>query len=71
MFTICHSCSVVFSNSDDSHIEEDLLATVEAFVESVGLVSLVGEVDNGGYWNCPCCGEIQIGSGVMWDTISN
>jgi hypothetical protein len=67
---VCDSCAVVLVNADTSHIHDEWKATVDAFVESIGLVSPAGTVDMGGYWRCPCCGDDVLGDGHRFETLT-
>ncbi|MBD0022548.1 hypothetical protein GII33_13905 [Gordonia pseudamarae] len=70
IYRLCLSCSVVAANADTSHLDAEDELRVTAFLEAAGLLALVGEQDEAGYWDCDCCGWTQIGDPAQrWETM--
>ena len=66
--TTCTTCATAIAHGETEHL--DNAATVEAFIESAGLLAYVGEVDLGGYYDCPACGEVSIGTAAEFEPIA-
>lgn len=55
-YNVCHSCAIVLTNGDDSHVHPHLLANVIASVEHMGPVSPVEVSEDYLMFMCDCCG---------------
>ena len=73
--TLCHECAYGVANDDWTHLDyhhdqEDAdraLALVTANMELLGWLTLVGDADMSGYFDCALCWEIQCGGGHRFD----
>jgi hypothetical protein len=62
-FHVCPTCAVGLVNDDWSSVDcEDTYTSILAWLEVVGYLVHVKEIDKGGYYDCPCCGETHIGT---------
>lgn len=83
-FHVCPTCAVGLVNDDWSalkatfdtgNVTDDALAYYKARAHIDGLLELTGplvhvrEEDKGGYYDCPCCGEIAIGTAHVFQPI--
>lgn len=66
-YAACQRCATAIANADLSAVEGDDLVSVEAAIESVGLVVQAGEHDPPGYWECFFCNDVQIGKGHVFE----
>ena len=67
-YDVCNECApaVLYGETTPDTPEE-----VTAFIESHGLLTLVGEADPGagGYWDCEACQEVTIGPGAVLELV--
>ena len=83
-FHVCPTCAVGLVNDDWSALEatfdtgnvtDDALAYhkamahIDALLELTGHLVPVKEIDKGGYYDCPCCGETHIGTAQIFQPI--
>lgn len=65
---VCGDCTAGLANADWSHLDYDqddeVGASIAAFVEELGLAPYVGEGPSDSYYRCPCCGMDAIGGGL-------
>ena len=76
--TLCDGCTVGVCNDDWTHLdathpdeEEDAdndHTRVSSMLEIYGWLTLVGDADQPGYFNCGVCWEIQCGGGHLFET---
>lgn len=52
---VCHSCAIVLTNGDDTHVHPHLLPNVLESVENMGPVALSGVDENDLMFICDCC----------------
>ena len=69
----CHECACGISNGDwsdndmlDPDEADEQMASIEASLESLGVLSHKETKDYGGYWNCEVCGSVNIGRGHVY-----
>ena len=69
-FHVCPTCAVGLVNDDWSFIDcANTYTSILAWLEVVGYLVHVREEDKGGYYDCPCCGEIAIGTAHVFQPI--
>ena len=59
-YHICENCAVAILNGDDSHLNDDQVDAVMAFLNDRGMLADAGMVPQNGYWDCEACEEVQI-----------
>ena len=71
----CHQCAVGLQNNDWTHLDchydqeesDRMYSLVCSNMESYGWLTHVRKQDQGGYWNCDMCHEIDIGTGHIFE----
>jgi len=69
----CKDCACGIANDDWSHVDyhpssSEVMASIEATLETLGYLSHLEAVDVGGYYNCAVCGDVDIGSADVFVT---
>lgn len=73
VFFVCETCTPFVSGNADTddyraYNGDSAADTLESSIESMGMVTLTAEYDNGGYWDCYACNETTIGNGSIFST---
>ena len=67
---VCPTCAVGLVNDDWSSVDcKDTYTSILAWLEMVGYLVHVKQIDKGGYYDCECCGEIAIGTAHVFQPI--
>lgn len=70
-YNVCHSCAIVLTNGDDSHVHPYMLSNVLESVERMGHVAPVyADQDQALTFICDCCGGRAFGAMYSYQTIS-
>ena len=68
---VCHSCAVVLTNGDDSHIHPYILPTVHESVERMGhVVPVYADENQSLSFICDCCGGRAFGAMYTYETVT-
>ena len=72
---VCDECAVVVSNDDwsafdllDKETANELIASIEGSLETLGYLAYAGTGSQGGYWQCELCGYDQIGDANLYES---
>lgn len=65
---LCHQCACGVANDDWTHLDhhdqetaDEMHTSIMASLECMGHLTMLGEQEEGGYWDCELCEETIIG----------
>ncbi len=66
---LCHQCSCGVANDDWTHLDgyldqesaDEMYTSILASLECMGYLTMLGEQEAGGYWDCELCSGTMIG----------